>query len=89
MSDDDPNSEPLPDDIQTSLATQVELDTLAIERAKALGRPVIVASFASSGKATVYDLQGLSLDELRPVKVADNVRVTPSPPERRDDVTPR
>jgi len=50
---------------------------------------VIVATFASSGTATVFDCHGLALDELQPVEVADDVRVTPSPPERRDDATPR
>jgi hypothetical protein len=62
-------------------------DTLAIERTKAIGYPVIVATFASSGTATVFDCHGLALDELQPVEVADDVRVTPSPPERRDDAT--
>ena len=83
---DEPTDDPLPDDIQTSLATQVDIDTLAAERANALGRPVIVATFASSGRAVVYDLHGTELDEMRAVKVADGVRVTPSLPERRADV---
>lgn len=73
MTDDGPTDDPLPDDIETTLAEQVAIDDLALSRAQALGRPVIVASFAGTGKATVFDLHGLALDELRPVKVARDV----------------
>ena len=74
-----------PDEVSTSLQTQVDLDELAFSRAAAIGYPVIVASFASSGRATVFDCHGLAGGELRPVRVAAGVRVTPSPPERPGD----
>lgn len=83
MIDDEPTDEPLdPDEVDTTLAEQAAIDTLAMERAEALGRPVIVASFAGTGKATVFDLHGLELDELRPIEVARDVTITASPPER-------
>jgi hypothetical protein len=51
--DDVDNTEP---GSQTSEQTMVELEEVALRRAAALGRPVVVAAFASSGKATVFDL---------------------------------
>lgn len=62
-----------PDEVDTTLAEQDAIDSLAMERAEALGRPVIVASFAGTGKATVFDLHGLELDELHLVEVARDV----------------
>jgi hypothetical protein len=70
------------DDELTSEQTMSELDELALRRAASLGRPVLVAGFASSGRARVFDLElpnGAPLDEGEFVPVAD-VTVTRSPP---------
>ena len=37
---------------------------------------MIVASFHDSNRATVFDLHGVELDELRAVEVARDVRLT-------------
>jgi hypothetical protein len=66
----------------TSPATQRDLDELAFRRAAALGRPVLVVGFASSGRTRVLDLElpdGAPLAEGAFVEVAD-VDVHPSPP---------
>ena len=60
MIDDEPTGDPLdPDEVETTLAEQYEIDRLAFERAQALGRPVLVASFHGTGKVTVYDPHGI------------------------------
>jgi hypothetical protein len=63
----------------TSPETQADLDEVAIRRSEALGRPVAVAGFVSSGRAMVLDYEGpaeLCEGELVPVA---SVAVEPSP----------
>jgi hypothetical protein len=67
---------------QTSEQTMSDLEELAIRRAAATGKPVVVAGFSSSGRATVLDYEGpLELDEGELVEAAD-VPVWPSRPPR-------
>ena len=69
----------------TSEATMRELEELAQRRALALGRPVVVAGFASSGRARVLDYEGpQELGEGELVDVAE-VAMHPSPPGRPPD----
>ena len=66
----------------TSPTTMSDLEEVALRRAAALGRPVIVAGFASSGKATVFDYEGPpELDEGELVE-AGVVSTWPSRPPR-------
>jgi hypothetical protein len=53
--------------VETTLAEQVAIDELAFGREKTLGRPVVVASFAGPGTATVFDVRG-ARRRLRPVE---------------------
>jgi hypothetical protein len=64
----------------TDPETQVELDELACSRADATGKPVVVAGFSESGKATVSDVEVRDgRPELVPV---GTVPITPSRPPK-------
>ena len=68
----------------TSPATMADLEEVALRRAAATGKPVIVAGFASSGKATVFDVDlpdGAPLVEAG-LDVAGVVPTWPSRPPR-------
>ena len=76
---DEPTDDPLdPDEVETTLAEQLAIDELAFSCAEALGRPVLVAGFHGSGRVTVMDGYGRSLDELRLVEVARDVPIETS-----------
>jgi hypothetical protein len=67
----------------TSEQTMADLEEVALRRAAALGQPVVVAGFSSSGRAKVLDYEGpLELHEGELVDAGD-VTVWPSPPPRR------
>ena len=66
------------DQRETGPETQAELDEVALSRAAALGKGVVVAGFTGSGKAQVFDVE-LREGELGLVPV-DTVPITPSPP---------
>jgi hypothetical protein len=70
----------------TSPATMSDLEELALSRASALGKPVVVAAFASSGSAVVLDLDlpdgCTSIEEGELVEAARDVRIWPSRPPR-------
>jgi hypothetical protein len=63
------------DERETSEETQAELDEIACRRADALGRGVVVAGFAGSGRAQIFDVE-LREGELELVPVA-SVPITP------------
>jgi hypothetical protein len=64
---------------ETSPEEQAELDELALSRADALGTGVVVAGFAGSGRAQIFDVE-LREGELQLVPVASvPVIATPSP----------
>jgi hypothetical protein len=59
--------------------TVAEMEELALRRSQALGKPVVVAGFTSSGEATVYDGDLVEDGELELHEVGQ-VKVTPTPP---------
>jgi hypothetical protein len=63
----------------TDGGTLAELEEVALGRARALGRPVVVAGFAASGSARVYDVHG---DDLAKATLVDlgAVPIEPSRP---------
>jgi hypothetical protein len=67
----------------TNERTQAELDEVAISRAIATGKPVVVAGFSSSGQATVHDVEPRD-GRLELVK-AGTVPITASPPPKIPD----
>jgi hypothetical protein len=66
------------DERETSPDEQEQLDEIACARADALGTGVVVAGFAGSGRAQVFDVE-LREGELELVPVA-SVPITPSSP---------
>jgi hypothetical protein len=63
----------------TDGATRADLEQLASSRARATGRPVVVAGFVASGQARVYDVNGdPAVDELE----LDHLGAVPIEPSR-------
>ena len=59
--------------------TVAEMEELALRRSQALGKPVVVVGFTSSGEATVYDGDLVEDGELE-LHEAGRVVVTQTPP---------
>jgi hypothetical protein len=64
----------------TSPETMSELEEVAQRRAASLGRPVVVAGFASSGRALVLDYDGPEQLDEGELVAAGRVAITPTRP---------
>jgi hypothetical protein len=74
-------------DERTSVETRADGDEIALRRAAALGKPVAVVAFSSSGQATVFDTEEVDGQvELVPV---GRVPIAASPPPRVPRFIPR